>query len=252
MKTIMSTLVGSKLYGLSTENSDTDVKGIFVDDLENILTTEDNYFGLKTLRPKERQESCVGEGKDKVESTLYSMKYFMELYLKGNPTLAEIPFADEKYWIVKTEIGVKLLEFIRTNVVTKHLFGGYYGYYRDQIRGLVDKKGVCREKRRDQVEKFGFDCKMSSHAYRIGVQGVELFTTGIMHPTLTGSELETARQIKQGGYHTREQIIQIVTDLGNKLEEAKDKSSLPDMPDFDKVHRFCVDIHKEYFYGKKH
>lgn len=252
METVMSTLVGSKLYGLSHADSDTDIKGVFVDDIQNILTTEDNYFGLKTLHPKELEEHCQGEGKDKIESTLYSMKYFLKLYLKGNPTLAEIPFAEERYWITKTEIGVKLMSFIRNNVVTKHLFGGYHGYYRDQIRGLVDKKGVCREKRKDQIEKFGYDCKMCSHAYRIGIQGVELFTTGAMHPTLTGIELETARKIKQGGYYTREEVIQIVTILGSMLEEAKEKSQLPDMPDSDKVHRFCVEIHKEYFYGKKH
>jgi len=173
------------------------------------------------------------------------------LYMKGNPTLAELPFADKKYWTIDTYYGDKMMTFIRENMVTQHLFNGYYGYYHDQIKCFVQKSGVHREKRRELVEKFGFDCKMASHAYRIGVQGAELFTTGRITPTMSGEELKTALALKQGGHHTREEVIGLVKELGEKMKVAKENSTLPKEPDFDKVNNFCVELHKEYYYGKK-
>jgi uncharacterized protein len=251
MEVLFKTYVGSKLYGLSTETSDTDFKGIFIDSVDKVVPQEDNYFGLRDFKVQERTESTTGEGKDKVETTLYSLKYFFHLYLKGNPTLAEIPFATKEFLVVDTEFGQRIMKFIRENMITQHLFGGYYGYYHDQIKCFVEKSGVHREKRKELVEKFGFDTKMASHAYRIGVQGAELFTEGKITPTMTGAELDIARKLKVGGFHTRPEVIELVKELGEKMKKAKENSTLPLAPDFEKVNRFCVDLHKEYFYGKK-
>ena len=251
MEVLFKTYVGSKLYGLSTETSDTDFKGIFMDTVDAVVPVENHYFGLYPFKPQDRIESVVGEGKDKVETTLYSVRYFLQLFLKGNPTLAEIPFVTNEFVTESTELGHRIMTFIRENMVTQHLFSGYYGYYLDQIRCLVEKQGVHREKRRDLVEKLGFDTKMVSHAYRIGVQGVQLFTDGVIQPTMTGTDLEVARALKLGGSHTREEVIEMIRVLSAKMKSAMETSKLPLQPDFEKVHQFCVDTHKEYFYGKK-
>lgn len=251
MKTVCEIIVGSKLYGLANENSDTDKKGIFFNDINDIVPTEDNYFGIKKLDTKERLESNTGEGKDKVECTLYSARYFVQLYLKGNPTLAEMPFADKKFWMVDDYFGERIMSFIRDNMITQHLFNGYYGYYNDQIKCFVEKGGKYREKRKELVEKYGYDGKMASHAYRIGVQGVELFSQGKITPTMSGDELSTALALKNCEVSGREEVINLVRDLGEKMKLAKENCSLPLEPDIELVNKFCVDIHKEFYYGSK-
>jgi hypothetical protein len=247
MEVIFKTLVGSKLYGLATENSDTDYKGVFMAPVENVIPTLEQTLGLKTFTEMERYEPpVVGEGKDKVEAVYFSARYFIKLYLKGNPTLAEIPFAGDEF-VEATDMGRELMKFVRDHMVTRHLFGGYYGYYMDQVKGFTTGRGVCREKRHELIEKYGYDTKMGSHAYRIGVQGVELFKTGKINPTLSGEHLETARKIKVGGFYNREWLMATVEDLSRQLKEAERNSTLPEKPDFDKVHDFILDFNKRYY-----
>ena len=247
MEVIFKTLVGSKLYGLATENSDTDYKGVFMPSRENMIPTFEQTLGLEKFTLLERFELDVtGEGKDKVEGTMFSAKYFIQLYLKGNPTLAEIPFAGDEY-VTATDSGKEFMKFVRENMVTRHLFGGYYGYYLDQVKGFTTGRGVCREKRHDQIEKYGYDCKMASHAYRIGVQGVDLFTKGVINPTLQGEQRETALKIKQGGHYSREWVVETVEVLSKQLKAAESTSPLPVAPDFKKVHEFIMKFNKDYY-----
>jgi uncharacterized protein len=42
MEVMLKIIVGSHLYGLATETSDKDYKGIFMPDRENMIPTEEN------------------------------------------------------------------------------------------------------------------------------------------------------------------------------------------------------------------
>lgn len=246
MEIIFDAIVGSKLYGLNTIDSDTDKKGIFMPSRENMIPSLEQTLGLEKFTPMERYEPPVtGTGKDKVEAVYFSARYFTQLYLKGNPTLAEIVFVGDKF-VTATDAGWELVKFIRENMVTRHLFGGYYGYYMDQIKGFTTGRGVCREKRHELIEKYGFDVKMAMHAYRIGVQGVDLFKKGVIKPTLEGEQLETARKIREGGFN-REWLMATVEDLSKQLKEAERTSKLPEKPDFEKVHSFILNFNRTYY-----
>jgi len=235
MEIINKTIVGSQLYGLATHDSDTDIKGIFMPDKENIIPNKEQILGLKQFTPHEKQMFESGEGADKVEGILFSGKYFIKLYRGGNPTLAEIPFASKKFVIEETELGERILKFVRENMVTRHLFGGYMGFFNDQLKAFDRGKGRSREKRlrvgtelptgfdipaeleaefykgdeaqkgtveavrHHLIERGWYDGKMMSHAYRIGYQGVELLKTGSMNPTLEGEALDIAIRMKTLG-----------------------------------------------------
>ena len=247
MEIIFDAIVGSKLYGLNTEDSDTDRKGIFMPSREHMIPTLEQTLGLKKFIPMERFEPPVtGTGRDKVECVYFSARYFTQLYLKGNPTLAEVVFVGDPF-VTATDAGRELVKFVRENMVTRHLFSGYYGYYMDQVKGFTTGRGVCREKRHEDIEKYGMDRKMSSHAYRIGVQGIELFQTGKINPTLSGEHLEVAMKLKQGGHYNREWLVAKVEELSKQLKEAERTSKLPEKPDFDKVHGFILKFNKDYY-----
>ena len=247
MEVIYKTLVGSKLYGLQTETSDSDYKGVFMPPREQAFPTLEQTLGLKPFKELERYEPpVVGTGKDKVEAVYFSARYFVSLYIKGNPTLAEIPFAGDQF-VEATDGGRELMKFVRENMVTRHLFTGYYGYYQDQVKGFSTGRGVCREKRHELIEKYGYDTKMGSHAYRIGIQGVDLFAKGVINPTLEGEQLEVARKIKEGGHYNREWLVAKVEDLSKQLKEAERTSKLPEKPDFNKVHEFILKFNKDYY-----
>ena len=291
MEIIWKTVVGSHLYGLATEDSDKDYKGIFFGKRENTYPTKSQVIGIHNFNPHEKQEFSEGEGADKVEGMLYSARYFLQLYIKGNPTLAELPFAGEKYIDTQTEHGRALMKFVRDHLITKHLFGGYIGYYNDQIKSFQTGKGKSREKRlrkganlppgynidpklqaefeNGQEPRLGlveqlrhaliaqgwYDGKSMSHAYRIGVQGVELFNTGKMAVTLEGDNLDIALRLKSLGEAdhnhpdriSREDAIKMVVDLGRQLEDAKNNSTLPYGPDVELANKFIIDLLESYY-----
>lgn len=253
MEVIFKTIVGSTLYNLHSESSDVDYKGIFMPERERAFPHEESILGLRPFSEHKREETVVGSDSDKEEAVLYSGRYFIQLYLKGNPTLAEIPFVDPKFVVESTDLGWKIINFVKENMITRHLFGGYIGYFSSQIRGIKDGKGKHREKRLDDrardMKDGHYDQKMLSHAYRIGVQGVELFSTGKMSPTMTGEPLKIARAIKFEGPKavSRKDAIDLLVGLENDLLEAKKNSPLPYEPDFNKVHQFTMSFMKEYY-----
>ena len=87
-KIIFEAIVGSKLYGTNSENSDTDIKGVFLPDIEDLILCK---------APKCIQESTAKDGerncKDDIDKTYYSLQYFLELAAKGETNAIDILFA---------------------------------------------------------------------------------------------------------------------------------------------------------------
>lgn len=306
MELIYLILTGSQLYSLAGPDSDKDYKGVFMPEPKRMLPTMDQILGLKQFSPHNKQSFDYTSGDmEGGEDIMFSLQYFTQLYMKGNPTLTEIPFANDEFVIEATDMGRAFMKFVRENMVTRHLFGGYMGFFNDQVKSFVTGKGRCREKRlrfkgelppgydipadlhtryvetkvkiengmltegaketlavvgevrRSLIAQGWYDGKMMSHAYRLGVQGVDLFTTGSFNPTLEGEQLEIARSLKFVSDNkndpdriSREDAVAMVMDLGKQLEEAKETSPLPYEPDAEKVNRFIVDMQREYYIHK--
>ncbi len=65
MEIIWNTIVGSNLYGLQTEDSDVDYKGIYMPNRENIYPTKYQLLGLDNFNADEKTEFCDGDGSNK-------------------------------------------------------------------------------------------------------------------------------------------------------------------------------------------
>ena len=84
---IFKTIVGSQAYGTATINSDLDIKGIYIQSLNEILGF--NYI------------EQINVSKDE---TYYEVKRFLELLSVGNPTMIEMLFMPENCIIEKKAI----------------------------------------------------------------------------------------------------------------------------------------------------
>lgn len=71
---LISAISGSRAYGLATESSDTDIKGVFVQ-------SKKDFYGLHTI------EQFSNETNDIV---FYELKRFFELLSKNNPNIIEL------------------------------------------------------------------------------------------------------------------------------------------------------------------
>lgn len=106
------TLGGSYSYGLDTENSDIDVRGVALNSKEDILTYNDF-------------ETIVDNNTD---TTIYSFMKFMNLLYRGNPNIIELLGC--KDYLYLSDIGQHIIDN-RNIFITKHLISSYKGYIYD-------------------------------------------------------------------------------------------------------------------------
>lgn len=229
LNVIYEATVGSRLYGMHVENSDLDTKGLLGRPYSDVVPTEHHYFGLKSL-PKDSVVTTANglEGSQKVESVFYSIKKFIELSMKGNPTLIEMAFVPDHLLLKRTDISDEIMSYVRSNFVTKLALKSYIGYFLDQ------KKGNCNTP------------KKASHVYRIGIQAIQFSQTGIVSPVLTGNELETALNIRNG-IIIHDELATMIAYLDFKLQRAVQDNTLVDQPNEQSTSDFLVHIHKKLY-----
>jgi len=231
MEISYKTIVGSNLYGLNTSTSDTDFKGFGLPDVDAII-------GLK------RQEQDESKSLEKnEEGTIFSLNKFIHLSMKGNPTVFEVSFADPKFHIIQTDLGKRVCDFVKNNLVTKHVFAAYSAYFRAQQRDSFSQNRTGD--RIEFIQKYGFDIKSASHAIRLGKQCVQIMQTGTLNPTLTPEEREEPLRCKLGQMSATE-AKNIMTDLDKKMYDVYKLSELPEKPDFEAVNKFMIDIYYKH------
>lgn len=126
-KILFKCLVGSKLYGTDNENSDTDIKGVFLPNKRDLLLGK---------APKHYTSSTGNDGmrndKEDIDETYYSLHYFLELAAKGETNAIDLLFAytNENAIILKTDIWDKLIQNI-DKIITRNV-KAYLGYCKSQ------------------------------------------------------------------------------------------------------------------------
>lgn len=106
---------GSYLYGTNNENSDFDLRGIYIDSTENLLGIHPNF------------EKTFSKIDSDVDISLCSVSNIMSLLCKCNPNSLEIVACDDDVVLYQNEIGKMLRDnyqlFLSNEVINS--FGGY-------------------------------------------------------------------------------------------------------------------------------
>lgn len=239
MRPIFVTWVGSQLYGTATPLSDKDFKGF-------CFQEPDELIGLKNFEQQEFNNG-VADGPDKREGVVYSVDRYINLCLKGNPTVIEIAFAASEYWMHTTPVGEEVIKYVRDNLLTKHLFKPYSAYHTAQVRKLQSMERTG--KRASMVEEFGYDVKFAMHAYRLARQCVIVFQEGVLRPTLDPADKQVCLELRAGKY-TKEEALKILEDVDKQMYAAYKLSTLREMPDFNKANDFVTNLNMEFLQGK--
>ena len=125
-KLLFKTISGSYLYGTNGKNSDTDYKGVFLPEIDDLLL-------LKA--PKHYTLSSSGNEKNSsedIDETYYSLQYFLELAAKGETNAIDLLFAyTNKNAVIQTsDIWNELTQNI-DKILTRNI-NAYLGYCKSQ------------------------------------------------------------------------------------------------------------------------
>lgn len=99
MNKILEVKFGSHLYGTDTENSDLDIKGIYLPTAHEIVLGKARR-NVNTVRPKREFERNT---KEDVDQEFFSLKEYLKLLCEGQTIALDILFSPESFHLYKGE-----------------------------------------------------------------------------------------------------------------------------------------------------
>jgi len=209
-------MVGSKAYGLAVEESDDDVRGVYVPPAE----LHWSLFGLPgqiEFRRGERDE------------IYWEVEKCVRLALKANPNVLEILWSPMV--LFKTEIADELLS-IRQCFLSKYIYRTYRGYVASQMRKMENALGRTGK----------FKAKHAMHLIRLLHSGTAALLTGEIRVDVAEHRDELLA-IRRNEF-SFEQIMARAEELGQALDKAYETTQLPDAPDYARANTFLIDVRR--------
>ena len=176
-------IVGSESYGANIAgSSDCDIQGFCIppkDDIFPHLRGEIKGFGEQKKQFEVwQQHHCVDPSNNKeYDFGIYSIVKFFDLAMQNNPNMLDIISVPTNCIKHITSIG-QMVRDKRTIFYHAGCFHKFRGYAFQQMSKI--EKGVSREnsKRKDLIEKFGYDTKFLMHVVRLALECEQLLLTG--------------------------------------------------------------------------
>lgn len=208
-------IVGSRAYGLETEGSDTDLRGIY-------------------LAPAELQWSLYGAPEqfedNATQSCYWELQKFLVMALKANPNILEClysPLVDKV-----TPIGSELLA-IRDRFLSQMIFQTFNGYALSQFKKI-------EQDLRNQGE---VRWKHAMHLLRLLMTGAATLREGRV-PVHVGTRRDQLLAVKRGEL-SWEKVDTWRQELHRDFEQALSETKLPERPDYEAANGLLVEARQE-------
>lgn len=230
--------VGSGIHGVTISGyDDRDEMGLCIERPEYVIGL--SRFEQYIYRT---QAEGVRSGYGDLDLTVYSLRKWARLALAGNPTVLMPLFVPDSEVVIDSEVGKGLRRhpdrFLSRQTAARFL--GYMQAQREQMLGLRGKKHTNRP---ELVAIHGFDTKFAYHMVRLGLQGVELLTTGRATLPMPEPDRTWLRELREG-QHTMSEAIERASDLEAQLLTLRDSSDLPKQPDYDRANKWLIGVYQ--------
>lgn len=172
---ILRSVVGSGVHGIAVPGADDhDEMGVYIEPPSYVL-------GLERQREDyvwRTQPEGVRSGHGDTDLILYSLRKYLRLAIKGNPTVMLPLFAPEADLITITPLGRELRD-MRHSFLSQQAVERFLGYMDSQHERMLGGGKRNRVPNRPElIAKHGWDVKYGSHALRLAFQGYEIASQG--------------------------------------------------------------------------
>lgn len=239
--TILRCEVGSGVHGIAEGGrDDRDEMGVCLEPYPlacGLRETFEQHI-LRTAAIREQRHDAPSQPGD-LDLTVYALRKWVRLALKGNPTVILLLFAPS--YEVCTAIGQQLRE-LAPCFASRSAGAHYLGYLQAQRMRLLGERGQKNVNRRELVERFGFDTKYAGHMLRLGYQGVEFLETGRLTLPMREAERERCKAVRRGDVALND----ILTETGQlevHLRDLCETSPLPERPNAERVEEWMLDTY---------
>jgi hypothetical protein len=214
-------VTGSQAYGLAEDGSDVDIRGVFVAPAELLWSIQGapDYFEQ-------------GE----MEEAYWELAKFATLALKANPNVLECLHTP----LVRDlrPIGAELLE-LREAFLSRLVHQTYNGYVLSQFKKLE------QDLRTRGAPKW----KHVMHLIRLLLSGISVLRDGFVTVDV-GGHRDRLLAIKRGEVPW-EEVEAWRLALHAEFDAALRHSALPELPDYQRVDRFVIDVRRRIAHGEE-
>lgn len=225
---ILSVLSGSRAYGTNKDNSDYDIREVFVKPLSNLVRVDRTYPQTLTR--------MFGN----VDLVQHEVGKFVKLATSSNPSIVELLASPI---IFSTNWGAHLLSlkecFVSSSKTTSSYLGTITGFRESARKELL--------KHEPSTDKF---TKTAIHISRLIHQLEQLHTYGVAGLSVKVPEHMT-EDIESRTLTVNDCCDYLYGELTDKIDKVSDTvhssvSALPKAPDFRAINEFMYDIRKSF------
>ena len=203
-------VVGSKAYGLDHENSDVDMRGIYLPPAE----LQWSMFGVPQQLENDERQECYWE-----------LQKFLILALKANPNVLECLYSPLVEQV--TPLAQELLA-IRQIFLSRLIYQTYNGYVMSQFKKL-----------QKDMENYGtLRWKHAMHLIRLLLSGITALNEGYI-PVQVADHRDQLLAIRRGEADWAE-VNRWRMALHHDFDQAYQQTKLPDRPDYERANAFLV------------
>jgi predicted nucleotidyltransferase len=237
---------GSISYGVSSDTSDTDIVGFCIPSKEIVfphLAGEILGFGTQKKRFDQFQQHHIAdkESNKTWDIVVYNIVRFFHLCMECNPNMIDSLFVPQRCILHMTKIGQMVREE-RKLFLSKLAWHRFKGYGYSQLHKMRTKNP--EGKRKETVEKFGWDTKFGYHVVRLLNEIEQILSTGDLDLEQNREQLKAIKR----GERSPEFVEQYFTLKEKQLEELYHSSPLRQKPEEEKIKALLLHCLEE-FYG---
>jgi predicted nucleotidyltransferase len=122
------------------------------------------------------------------------------------------------------------------------------GVYAKKALKIVNERLAKAGNRKELLTKYGFDTKFGSHLIRLLYEGLMLLEQQTLIFPLPFASIIT--DIKTGKWEM-DKVLELADKLEAKIRQMESKSNLRSKPDFDTIHKFCMNTLREVVCNQK-
>lgn len=241
---ILRSVVGSGVHGIAIEGTDDhDEMGVYIEPPEWILGVEkhrEDYISRT-------QPEGVRSGHGDTDLVIYSLRKYLRLAIKGNPTVMLPLYAPAESLVIVTPLGEEL-RAMREAFLSQVAVERFLGYMRSQHERMLGQSKRNVPNRPELIEKYGWDVKYGSHALRLAHQGFEIASTGNLTLPMPARERERVLAVKRGEV-ARDEVSAEISRLESAVRSLLDEGGtpLPPTADLDRISAWAIDAQRRHW-----
>lgn len=241
---ILRSVVGSGVHGIAIEGTDDhDEMGVYIEPPEWVLGVErhrEDYIWRT-------QPEGVRSGHGDTDLVLYSLRKYLRLAVKGNPTVMLPLYAPEESLVVLTPLGEEL-RALRGAFLSQLAVERFLGYMRSQHERMLGQSKRNVPNRPELIEQYGWDVKYGSHALRLAHQGFQIASTGNLTLPMPDRERARVLAVKRGEV-PRDEVSAEISRLESAVRSLLDegRSPLPRAADLDRISAWAIAAQRRHW-----